>query len=60
MGALLEILAAAFFELVVVGTGHGIGWLVPMRRRFTDGEAALVGVLFWAATLLGALWWRLA
>ncbi|MGO4549670.1 hypothetical protein AB4059_00990 [Lysobacter sp. 2RAF19] len=59
MGALLEILAEAFFELVIVGIGHGIGWLVPTRSKFTDGQAALAGVLFWAAVLLGGLWWRL-
>lgn len=59
MGALLELFAEVFFELAVVATGHGIGWLLPMRRKFTDGEATFAGVLFWLAVIASVMWWRL-
>jgi hypothetical protein len=60
MSALLELFAELFFELAVVGTGHGVCWLLPIRRKFSDSEAAFAGVLFWLIVIAGVVWWRLS
>ena len=60
MSALLELFAEIFFELAVVATGHGIGWLLPIRRKFSDNEATFVGVVFWVIVIAGVVWWRLS